>query len=594
MSKIDETTIENIRIKNEIVSTISNYVNLTKKGKNYVGICPFHNDTSPSMVVSQEKQIYKCFSCGAGGNVIGFVKDIEKISFLEALQKLAINANIELDIQPTQTTRKEEDLKKFEEYYQINEVAQQLFKYMLREYDNMKGYNYLKSRKMNDEVIEAFNLGYVSSEEVLAKLISNKELSLNKAVELGLLKINHNNEYKSVYANRITYPIYNINNNLVGFSCRLIEGDGPKYINSPASELFNKSVILYNLNNALEHVKQSHELFLLEGPNDCIAFYKAGIKNSACVLGTAFTKEHVAVLKRIGITCVILGFDGDEAGVNATIKTMSILRENKIKVKILDFESYDPDEYLNEYGYEKFNSVIKNPLEAMEFKMKYYFSNINTNNYEDRKKIVTSLALEISQNYDSLDQEYYINLLSQQSMFSPEIIKSYLQQNTRNDYTQKTQQIVKSQIQVSDAITRASEYVIYYMMQDHTYYQQFIDKIGTFLDAKYRRMANIIGAFYLKNDHFEIASMYDKDMDEEVLKDLNKIALTYHIDEKNKQVIFDDCLSSIKLDTLKKEIDILNKELIHNQNPIEKAEVSSKIINLTMQINSINKSKYNK
>lgn len=594
MSKIDEETIENIRKKNDIVSTISNYVNLTKKGKNYVGLCPFHNDTSPSMVVSQEKQIYKCFSCQAGGNVIGFVKDIEKISFVEALKKLADNANIELDIKTNQNTYKNEDYNKFEEYYQINETSQQLFKYMLREYDNMKGYNYLKQRKMSDEVIESFNLGYVSNEEVLSKLLDSKKLSLNKAVELGLLKINHNNEYQSVYANRITYPIYNLQNRIVGFSCRLIEGEGPKYINSPASELFNKSVILYNLNNAQEFVRLSHELFLLEGPNDCIAFHKAGIKNSACVLGTAFTKEHVNVLKRIGVTTVILGFDGDAAGVKATIKTMEILRENKIKVRILNFDSYDPDEYLNEYGFEKFNDVIKNPLEAMEFKMKYYFSNLNTNNYEDKKKIVTTLANEITQNYDSLDQEYYINLLSKYSMFSTEIINSYLNQTMNNNFKQQTQQIVKSQIEVSDAIVRASDYAIYYMMQNKDYYLKFIDEIGTFLDSKYRRMTNIIGANYIKNEQFDIASIYDKGIDEDILKHLNQIELTYHIDEENKQVIFDDCLSTIKLDTYKKEIDILNKELIHIQNPIEKAKISSKIINLTMKINSINESKYNK
>ncbi|MDF9867177.1 DNA primase [Bacilli bacterium PM5-3] len=584
MKKIDDTTIEEIKNKNDIVDVLSNYISLTKKGKNYVSLCPFHNDTNPSMVISQEKQIYKCFSCGAGGDVVNFVKEYEKISFVDSLLKLASRAGIEIAVENT-TNNISNDLK---EYYKINSEVNNLYQYLLVEGHSDFALNYLHTRGIDDKLIEKFRLGYCSSNEVVSNLIKQKGYDDKKAVELGLLNIK-GNELVDNYQNRIIYPIIDIYDNVLGFTCRALNNATPKYINSIESKIFNKSRILYNINNAKDSIKKNKSVYILEGPNDVIAFYKANIENAVCVMGTALTSEHISVLKTLGIKEIILGFDGDDAGKKATINAIKLLQKEKLSIKYLDFGSSDPDEFLNNHGFQKFTELVSQPKSAIEFKINYEFNQINTNNYQEKKNIVVKIVNDLNNILDEFDKEYYYNYLANLSGISFDLIKTFA--SKKQPVITKQVKLDKPKVTKRSDLENAAINALYYMMNDYKYYEIFNKEIGTFINAKYRRLYNVIAAYYLEMNTLNIIDIQEMDIDDELKLALKEIYLSYNYDIYNDKEIFLDSISTLKLEKYYLEIEKLQDELKNLADPIKKAELSIKIL----EINAIiNKAKYNK
>lgn len=591
MKKIEEAKIEEIRNKNDIVDVMSNYLSLIKKGKNYVCLCPFHNDTNPSMVVSQEKQIYKCFSCDAGGNVISFVQNYEKISFVEALIKLASSAGIELDIDKydaSNTTGSE-----YKTYYKMNNEASNLFEYLLLENRNDQSMKFLKDRDINDEIAKVFKIGYASTNNVVTNLLKGKDYDLNAAVEIGLLSLK-DNAYHDTYQNRFTYAISDLNNNIVGFTCRAIGDATPKYINSLESKIFNKSSILYNINNAKDTIKQTKSVYILEGPHDVIAFYRAGIKNVVATMGTAFTKEHLALLKSIGVNQVILGFDGDAAGQHATYNAITILTNAKMNIKYLSFENKDPDEYLKEYGYQKLIDLISKPLSAIEFKIQYEFNQVNVNNYLDKKNIVIKIVNDLNNVLDEFDKEYYYNYLANLSGISYELISSFA---NNTNYTAQAKSKVQVQPRVMNErsdVDNASVNIIYFIMNDNKYFKIFNEEIGTFINQYYRRLYNVIAAYYIDNELFSISDTSNLKADTEIITKLMQILLSFEYDIYNDEQIFLDSIATLKLESQYLELAQLNKELISVANPIHKAKISQDILRITEYINQEKRMKFNK
>lgn len=594
--KLDNAMIEDIKNKNDIVDVMSKYVSLIKKGKNFACLCPFHNDTNPSMVVSQDKQIYKCFSCGAGGNVINFVKEYEKISFVEAVQKLGENVGISIEV----NNKPNKKADKLQDYIQINDEANHLFQYMLYEYDDKAGYKYLINRNFNDDIIKTFQLGYAYQEDMLLKLLKAKKLNLNKAVEMGLLKLNNDNQYHDVYMKRITYPIIDEANHVIGFSCRTINDSEPKYLNSLESKMFDKASTLYNLNNALETIKKEKTVYLLEGPNDVIAMYKAGIKNAVCVMGTALTNKHVAKLKSFGVNQINLAFDGDDAGTKATIKAINLLSSSKITTKVINFDLDDPDEFLHKHGYDKFHERLKQPLSAMQFNIDYQFKKINTNNYDEKKKLVQAIARNINNNLDEFDKEYYFNYLATKSGISFELIKSFSQSsNNQQPSTQVSQrftplgQRAKKTSNIKSDVENAMINILYFIMNDKKYYHKFDQEIGSFYDKHYRQLYNVVAAFYLKHDLFDISSV-DSTLENEHIAELMQILLSYDYHKYNDETVFLDSIATLKLEQYYLEIEKVQDELKQLLDPLQKAHLSTRILEANKAIRQIKNSKFNR
>ncbi|WP_423364564.1 DNA primase [Mycoplasma sp. P36-A1] len=584
MARISEDKIKEILDKVDIVDVISNEIELIQKGKNFLAVCPFHNDTNPSMSISQEKQLYKCFSCGAGGNALTFLKEYKKISFIEALQILADFANIELNI----SSSKNSTIQTSDEYNKLRELnkeAKILFDYLMDDADSPFLDVYLKDRTITKDIIDYFKIGFNSSENVLTNLLKAKNYDMNDAVKLDLVRV-INNEYFDNYNNRVVFPIIDSNNNVVGFSARaLLKDQTPKYLNSRDSILYDKSKILYNINNAKEEIKSSKTVYITEGPNDVIAFYRANIKNCVCVMGTAFTQKHLDLLYNLGTKNIVLAYDGDVAGQNATYKTLKLIEQNRFNVKCIDFEKLDPDEYFFSHGSEAFVKKISNPISSIDFLIKYKFNNTNMNNYEDKKKTVISLVSEMNKISDQYDKQHYFNVISKISNISVSLLNSFsLDINTSTESYERPKKIIE--IESENAIDKASKIILYYMMNDIKYYNEFNDSIKTFTNKHYRKLYNAISAFYLSEKIFDFTVLASMNADKETIAVLMQIVNTTEYEEYSEEKIFEDSIKILKLETLMNQFKVLDNKLKITVDPIEKSLIAKEKQELNREIRS--------
>jgi DNA primase len=362
----DNNIIKEIVEQADIVSIIGKYIKLTPKGKDFIGICPFHHDTSPSLSVSPSRKMFKCFVCGVGGDVIKFVEKFEKISYSEALKKVAKLINYEIKNTKYSDPKKEKDTK-------ILNTANDYFQRILFNEENKKFLDYLYKRGLNDKDISFFNLGFGGENNVIYKLLSNKNNNLKfnqnnfndqELKDAGLISINKDGEANFLFNNRIIFPIFDASNSLVGFSGRIIEkkSDASKYQNSPNSYIFSKEKILYNMNNAKNNLK--NEIVICEGYMDTIAYYKSDIKNVVATMGLFLSNYTISLIKSYeNIKTVVLSFDSDNAGINTTINNARKLIDNGYIVLVVeDFSNIakDMDEVLIKFGKEKVNEFFNN------------------------------------------------------------------------------------------------------------------------------------------------------------------------------------------------------------------------------------------
>lgn len=584
MANFNSGKIDEIKNNNDIVEVISEYLPLTKKGKNYLALCPFHDDTTPSMNISSEKQIYKCFACGAGGDVIGFVKDYQKVSYSQALSILAKRSNIDLDFQPEKTNFSENIN---QEYYQINQEALNLYNYILETTKEEKILNYLQLRGLNKEIIAKFKLGYLGNDNALTKLLTNKGYDLNKAVELGLLRIN-NNEYIDNYQFRLIYPIIDSHDKVLGFSARAINNEQPKYINSPESKIYLKHTTLYNMNNALKDNPKEQTIYLCEGPNDVIAFSKVGINNVVCSLGTAFDIQQVQLLKKNHIKEIILSFDGDKAGLKATYSSLQVLKNQNLAIKYLSFEKYDPDEYLNLYGSQKFIELVKKPESIVKFKIDYEYSQINPNNQSEKKDFVLKNIKELSNVLDTFDKDYYYRYLSNLSGLSLELINNYGKQ-----YYHKSKKVPHNfVIEKTNEMDKASEIILYFIMKDYKYFQIFQQEIKVFINPEYRQILNVINAYYLNNDYFDLDKLKELTDDMQILNKIGKIMIAYIDEEYYHEKLFEDSIKTIKYENLFYQKEKLEQEMKNEYDQLKKADLATAIVKINNDLSIIKQEKF--
>ena len=406
-----EELIEEIRVKNDIVSVISGYVRMQKKGSNYFGLCPFHNEKSPSFSVSPSKQMYYCFGCGAGGNVITFVMEYENLTFQESVKMLADRAGVNLpELEYNEETRQKESRRA--KLLEINKEAAKYYYYMLRSPRGRTGYQYLAGRQLSEETMKKFGLGYADGAgSDLTAYLKSKGFADELINESGLTGFDEKRGVHDKFWNRVMFPIQDSNHRVIGFGGRVMGDAKPKYLNSPETMIFDKSRNLYGLNFA--RTSRKGNIILCEGYMDVIAMHQAGFTQAVASLGTAFTTGQASLLGRY-TEDVLLAYDSDGAGVNAAMRAIGILKESGLRGKVIDMQPYkDPDEFMKNMGPEAFQERIDQAQNSFFFELKILERDYNMDDPESKTAFHREIAKKLCGFEEEVERENYIESVAQ-------------------------------------------------------------------------------------------------------------------------------------------------------------------------------------
>lgn len=410
--RYSDDIIEEVRIKNDIVDVISQYVKLTRKGGSYFGLCPFHNEKTPSFSVSRSKQMYYCFGCGAGGNVFTFIMEYENFSFSEALKYLADRAGVELPkIEYSKEAR--EKAERRAALLEINKQAAQYFYYQLRRENGKKAWEYLTGRGLTEETIRKFGLGYSDKySDDLYKFLKSKNYSDELLRDSGLFNVDERHGMYDKFWNRVIFPIMDVNNRVIGFGGRVMGDAKPKYLNSPETKIFDKSRNLYGLNVA--RTTRKNYMILCEGYMDVISMHQAGFTNAVASLGTALTSGHASLLKRYTQEVLLL-YDSDEAGVRAALRGIPILREAGVNSRVVNLKPYkDPDEFIKNMGAGAFEECLSQAMDSFMFRVNIAEGQYPMEEPQGQNRFFEQCADMLLELEDELERNLYIEAIVKQ------------------------------------------------------------------------------------------------------------------------------------------------------------------------------------
>lgn len=594
--------IDEVKNRCDIVNVISQYINLKNSGSNYSGLCPFHNEKTGSFHVNQKKQIYKCFGCGEGGDVINFVMKIENLDFIEAVKLLAEKNGIEF-----KTNLSEADKAKMESIKLMQDIHLKAARYYFANLINSKnkGYDYLRRRGLSDKIIKKFGLGYsLESWNSLMDYLLSIGYEKKDLVESGLVTHKENgNKYYDRFRNRVMFPIFDYRGNVIGFGGRVLDNSLPKYLNSPDSLLFNKRFNLYGLNYAKKSISNDI-LILVEGYMDLISLYEYGVENVVATLGTALTNEQGKLIKRYASTAII-SYDSDDAGVKATLRAIDILRNQNINVKILNLKDCkDPDDFIRKYKKEGFLKAIENSVSHIVFQINILKRKFDFNKDEHLIKFAKEAALIIKTLSSPVEKDYYIKYVSKEFNISLDAMKEEVfgknfdksKKNYKN-FKKTEQKSIEKIKNIENGEKFVEETFIKLLMENKELRLIALLKISEndFLINDSKEIFNLI----IKNkelDKITIDKIKSLNISEEYLKDLDNISLNSISTYNSKNV--DEIIKNVKRNKRHKEIDELlqkqkNLELSLSDNKIDKdtmKEVELKIMNITLKILDIQKS----
>jgi len=537
--RIAEEKVNEIRQASDIVDVISEFVQLRKQGRNYVGLCPFHGENTPSFSVSSDKQVYHCFGCGAGGNVFSFLMEIEGLSFQEAAFKLADKANIELG-KSLSTFGKSKSIS--DDVVQMMEAHNLLCKFyhhlLVNTKEGQHALDYLLKRGFTSESIEKFQIGYaLDSWDFVCKLLTSKSFHPALMEKAGLIISRDQDEsYFDRFRDRIMFPIFDRNGKTIAFSGRSLGENKPKYLNSPETTIFNKSKILYNYHRARPAVRKLQQAILFEGFADVIAADRSGIENGVATMGTSLTDEHVSILKR-NAQMVTICYDSDSAGIEAAVRAGNLLNQANCQVKVAIMpDGMDPDDYVKQFGEEKFrNEVIRASLTLMSFKLLYYRKGKNMQDEGDRLRYIEEVLQEISNLDKVVEKDLYLRQLADEFNLSLGALKEQENQYAKNNHRKEPMQqnkviqkppmlVTKKSDRIKPAFHNAERYLIAHMLRS--------------MDVTYRVQELMVGSTFNIDEHQAIITylygFYEKDH----TPDLNSF-LSYIDDEKLRRMIVD-------------------------------------------------------
>ena len=565
MAGISNEEITEIRKKADIVEVIGSYINLAPQGKNYFGICPFHNDHSPSLSVSREKQIYKCFTCLASGNVFTFVQNYENISFIEAVKKVADKINYKLDI-------KDKIVNKNSKYYELMDLSNKIFVNNLNSNLGLKAKEYLiNERHLSEEAIKEFNIGLALNDNNLNKLLSSKGYSDKDIIEMSLAN-KTDNGLLDMFRNRITFPICNHEGKIIAYSARIYQNeDTSKYINSKESVIFKKGYTFYNYDKCRLEALKIKSVILVEGQMDAIRVYTSGFKNVIASMGTAITSNHISLLKKLNAK-VILMMDNDNAGEKSTILNGEELIKNNIEVSVVRLTGEkDPDSFILKNGADAFRDALKGEISFFDFKLRYLKKDKNLNKADELAEYINKIIDELNKSDDDILKSVTSNKIADDYNIDKRILEGKLVKITpRIDSV-----VVKRKRPKLNQYHQAAEAILYLMMNDPKFIRKYKIELNYFPEEKYKLIANDILAYKEINGEFDIADFMTYINDLEYKEDIYRILNDYQ--DKILPEEFDNFVAIINKWIRESKIDKL-KEQLKNETDVKKQEELNDLI----------------
>ena len=587
--------IEEIKSRCDIVDVISDYMQLKSSGSNYTGLCPFHSEKTGSFMVSKSKQIYKCFGCNAGGDVISFVMRYENVDFMDAVKILARRCGITLE-----RNISEEEKQKIQEINKFREIHTEAARFYFANLLGTKnpGYEYLKKRGLSDKIIKKFGLGYsLNSWNSLMNYLLAKGYDKTDLVKCGLVTHKtETNKYFDRFRNRVMFPIFNYNGKVIGFGGRVLDDSLPKYLNSPETLVFNKRLNLYGLNISKKSIKDD-TLILVEGYMDLISLYQNNIENVVATLGTALTIEQARLIRKFAKN-VIISYDSDQAGQNATLRAIDILLQADIKVKILNLKDCkDPDDFIKKYGFEGYKKAMEDSDYYIKYKIDILKKKYNLNNDSQKMSFVEESTLMLKKLKSPIEKDLYAKYLSDLTNISIESIRAsvgikvnsnYNKTNKRNTNVHKK---IEQMSKIQDGYLKVEAKFIKLLMENKNLRESVLQDINEqqFLFNETKEIFNYI----IKNrelDKITIDKIKSLNISEEYVNNIQNIQIeeinTYTL-ESTKNII-----KQIKKNIIDNEIKSMSyqiKELSSKLELLKKTngntkEVDEKIMNLSLEI----------
>ena len=575
-------SIDELKSQLDIVDVISRVVTLKKAGVNYKGICPFHNEKTPSFVVSEQKQIFTCFGCGATGDVIGFTKRYYNLEFQDAIEKLANENGISFSF------NKSEVSKDRDRYFELNKDAARYF-YSLFSNGKNKGYEYMKKRGIDDSTLRKFGIGY--SDELWDSTLNyfKDKVKMEDLINLGFISTN-GEKYYDKFRSRVIFPIFNAAGKITGFTGRTLNDDKPKYLNSPENIIFQKKNNLYGINLAKLDIGKEGYAILVEGNMDVISLYQAGIKNVVASCGTALTSNQAKLLKKYTKN-IVLCYDSDKAGIEASFRGIEVLTSEGLNVKVMHvINGKDPDEYIKEFGKDSYLELIKNALPSTEYILNHEKVGLDLTKDEDKITFIKR-ATKILMNLSPTSKDIYLKKIAKELGISENAIRMELMSNDKESFDTTPINNIK-EAPKNDNLSSFESTLLKILFIDSSYLEKIIPFEEIFNSFLGIRIRNIMYELYNKNGTFEqdeVLEKLDYEESNEVIKSIENIIVS-----GNEETVFNDLIYRWKLHSLhnkeKQLIDILSlSNEKENEDSINK--INLELMEVQKEINELRKGK---
>lgn len=591
MARYSEEIINEVRQSNDIVDVISQYVHLKRSGRNFFGLCPFHNEKSPSFSVSPDKQIFHCFGCGVGGNVITFISKIEGLNFIETVQMLAERANIQLPTLENNIDSKKEILK--DKVYKVNEFTAEFYHQNLYKPQAKPAQEYVKKRQLSNETLKSFKIGFSGRFDELYKELKKQGFNEEEILESGLVNKNDRGQYIDRYRNRLMFPICDARGKVIAFGGRVLDDSKPKYINSPENIVYSKGRNLFGLNVAKKG--DTKKILIVEGYMDVISLHQRGITNVVAPLGTALTEQQGWLLRK-NAEQIILSFDSDAAGLQAKLRALDILQNMGCDLRILQMEgAKDPDEYILKYGNVRFQALVDKALSVIEFKVKVLKKDLNLENINDKIKFLNEIAKLISNVDNNIEREVYIEKIAKEYDISKEAIYAEVNKLTykniksekilekskpiithRKEEKKEVSQTIKRRENTIISILLTGDLSIYEIIKQNIKPEDFQDEVN----------ANIAKKLYeeFEKGNSNINGIIDELEQEEQNQITMIMADDYEIDDLEKAI--DDLIQTYQREKLNnRKFEIL--ELLETTDSNQKKELEKELSDIIIRLAKI-------
>ncbi len=549
---VSKETIDDVLRSVDIVDVIGHYINVIPKGKGYTAICPFHDDHDPSLSISQEKQLYKCFVCNNGGNAYTFVKNYKKVPFLQAVKEVADIAGKPIEIE---TTYKKVDPN--ERYHKLLNDYIEYTNYCLTGTKlGLSAKEYLKNRGIDEDIVKEFQIGFNPDGDKVSTVLKAKEYSDEDMIKVNVSGFGKNGLY-DVFHNRITFPIHDKNGNPIAFTARdFTNFSDSKYINSGGTILYNKGNVIFNYHRALTSSKQKGYVIVTEGVMDVIAYKRAGIDNVVATLGTACTNEQISLLKELG-KMIVLSYDGDKAGKNANLKLGALLLQEGINAEVIDNNTgLDPDEIITSNGKNALRDLASKRLSYIDYVIKFYKESYNLDNYSNRKKMAIEISSLIDKLNDQYDRDNYRNELY-------EITKIRINANNsvKNDDIGYNVKGKSDNELLLDGLSKAEYIILSQMAINKEAVMIFHKDLGYLLNDTNSKLASIIQDEYRKKDECDLSTLYNEVDDEDVKNLIVNLGTIENLPSVYDKDILLGSIKRVKEEIIKQRKDYLKKKI---------------------------------